>query len=98
MQWRVDDDGDLVATNPSYLITKDQLTQTTERNGVRYYDFPIHLAEKEWVDLEDFERTWVWAIYRSGLPFDADMARASFQRAREDREEYRIPIKGVRPR
>lgn len=95
MQWRVDDDGDLIAMRPYYLIAKDRLTEPTTRNGVKYYDFPIHLAEKEWVDLVEFERAWLWAVYLSGLKFDIEMARASFRWARGEREEYGIPISGV---
>ena len=97
MQWVVDVDGDMVTVKPapSYLIERKRLTEKTERAGKKLYDWPVHLAEKEWVNLESFERAWVWAVYKSGLPFDPELARASFRWAADERVELRIPIAGT---
>ncbi len=54
-QWRLERRG-IESTNPKrfYQIDADRLGETTERNGVVYYDWPLHMAEKDWVNLNEF--------------------------------------------
>lgn len=37
-----------------YEIDISRLTETTNRSGTTYYDWPLHLAEKEWVQMAAF--------------------------------------------
>jgi hypothetical protein len=46
----------------SYDIDAGRLTAITERDGKEYYDWPIHLAEKGWVDMPAFMDTFSAAL------------------------------------
>lgn len=99
-QWTVDLDG--IEGNPEtgrYFIELDRIDATTERRGVTYYDFPIHLAEKEWVDIDAFIAAFEYAL-RSwanlvGEAVDEAMLAATFQEARQIAEKSRA-LAGIR--
>ena len=48
-------------TSP-YTIHLDRLLEISERGGVAYYDWPAHMAEKTWVDVDAFNEAFVQAI------------------------------------
>jgi len=60
-QWKVTRDG-LSTINAEYFIEAARLLETTERNGETLYDWPVHLAEKEWVDIVAFDRAFRMAL------------------------------------
>ena len=45
-----------------YEIYDDRITETTTRNGIKYYDFPVHMAEKSWVNVAAFNEAFVAAL------------------------------------
>ena len=51
------------------------------------YTFPVHLAEKDWVDIEDFivVFTYAWLVYGAlqSAPLDRVVLERSLQRARK---------------
>jgi hypothetical protein len=62
-QWEVTQFGiESVRPAPEYPILKSRLTETTERGRATYYDWPIHLADKSWVDIEAFLEAFADAL------------------------------------
>ena len=84
-QWIVTAEGIEAPREGGYWIGTLQLRQTTERDGVTYYDFPIHVAEKEWVDIFYFIEAFVYALRAdarmSGEAIDETMLSRTIRRA-----------------
>lgn len=57
-QWAVTEYG-IECRNGTYAIKSARLMQ--KRYGTDRYDWPIHMAEKGWVDTDDFERVFAVA-------------------------------------
>ena len=79
----------------SYWIEIDQVFEETERNGIAYYNLPIHLAEKEWVAIPLFFEVFVSALRyqakRTGTPIDESMlARMKEEGAKDPQPELHI--------
>jgi hypothetical protein len=56
-QWVVEDDGmGPVETLPPYDIAIERVLETTKRGSRRYYDWPVHLAEKNVGRCRPFQR------------------------------------------
>lgn len=77
-QWLVTHEGlEAIADSLGYWIDMDRMAQETTRSGIRYYDWPIHLAEKEWVDRALFIEAFVHALRfyarQNGEPIDEAM-------------------------
>jgi len=56
-QWQVTNYGVesiVSATTPRYDFAADRLLETTDRHNGTFYDWPVHMAEKDWVDIEAF--------------------------------------------
>lgn len=74
-----------------YHFAVTRLAETTERSGRIYYDWPLHLAEKEWVDLEAFIEAFSQAMKlcagKYSPPLDQEMLEASIQYARKLRRK-----------
>lgn len=62
-QWEVIDFGmQALKPAPLYEIEAKRLVETTQRNGVTYYDWPCHMAIKTWVDGAAFNEAFVQAL------------------------------------
>ncbi len=70
---------------PEYIIPTERLLETTQREDGTYYDWPLHMAEKTWVQLDDFLEAFSEAVKKYDLPdmLDENMLARSFQRARK---------------
>ena len=95
-QWRVTDFGiepivgsqttAMEGKTPPYNIAAPRLLETTDRDRI-YYDWPVHMAEKTWVDLEEFLEAFANALdahkekYRGQV--SVEMLEASFRKARQ---------------
>jgi hypothetical protein len=67
-QWRVTAYGvESVEPAPTYELSADQLLES-ERAG--YYDWPVHMAEKTWIDIEAFIEAFVNALKLHAGKFD----------------------------
>ena len=82
-QWVVLDDGmGPVETLPPYDIAMDRVFELTKRGAKQFYDWPVHMAEKTWVNVELFNEAFDYAIRYyakvSGVPIDEDMLKASY--------------------
>ena len=93
-QWTVDLDG--IEGNPAtgrYFLPLDSIDQTTARNSATFYDLPIHMAEKELVDIDLFFAAFEYALRLwaklAGQMVDEAMLIATFQEARAIAEECR---------
>ena len=70
----------------SYEIEAERLAETTDRERA-YYDWPVHMAEKTWVDIEAFIEAFANALdihkmrYQDGI--DLGMLEASYRKARQ---------------
>lgn len=56
-QWAVTDYGMETIEDgytPLYHIEESRLTEITKRPNGTFYSWPIHMAKKTWVDIEDF--------------------------------------------
>lgn len=61
-QWAVTDYGlESVNRQSDYYIAKERLLETTHRDR-EYYDWPIHMAEKSWVDVGAFNEAYEVAL------------------------------------
>lgn len=88
-QWKVLDDGvESKDGFPPYDFAIDRVFETTTRGTKMFYDWPVHMAEKTWVDLplfnEAFEQAVRFYASESTEPVDEAMLRASYD------ESYRI--------
>jgi hypothetical protein len=92
-QWIVEDDGmGPVKSLPPYDIAIERVFELTERGAQKFYDWPVHMADKMWVDVGLFNEAFDRAIRHysrvSGEPIDEEMLRASYA------EAYRIAGRG----
>ena len=101
-QWQVTDFGmeaivgsrtDIMeGETPLYHIAAPRLLETTNRDRV-YYDWPVHMAEKTWVDIEEFLEAFANALdahkgkYRGSLSIG--MLEASFRKGRQINRRHR---------
>ena len=54
-QWAVTDYGmETVPPEAPYEFEASRLLEVTDRPKGKFYDWPVHLAEKTWVDIEAF--------------------------------------------
>lgn len=69
-----------------YHVKADVLATIKDRDGGTYYDWPLHMAEKEWVSLSDFESAFRKALRvhqkKTGPSPSEGLLRASFDKAR----------------
>ena len=86
-QWRVTKHGmESIKPAPTYEFEAKRLSETTDRSGAIYYDWPIHMAEKNWVDLDAFIDAFSRALDlhagRYDPPKDGDMLADSIAYAK----------------
>lgn len=92
-QWRVTRKGmERVGTNEfnGYFIERDDLTRGVSDVNASW---PVHLAQKRWVDLEDFEAAYRAAIGHFGM--EAPNIDEIFAAAREIRRGWPSGTPGV---
>lgn len=83
-QWAVTRVGlEVKKPEPEYVIYAERLTETTERGGDIYYDWPVHMAEKTWVNIEAFIEAFQKALKEHNATFDSKMLAASIEVARK---------------
>lgn len=92
-QWAVTDYGvESIRPAPSYPFEAKRLTETTKRENGTFYDWPVHMAEKTWVDteafLEAFERALELHKGRYSPAVDLAMLEASKNEARRIARAY----------
>lgn len=87
-QWVVTPEGVKAPTEGGYWIDMGRIGRTTERRGISYYDCPICLAEKEWVDRPLFFEAFVFALRfhsrQTGEAIDEAMLGRSYIRAMDE--------------
>jgi hypothetical protein len=80
-QWRVTADG-MESVDPRIVppafIERNRFFQTRAVGDEVYYEWPLHMAEKSWVDLAAFEQA-----FRVACSIDPVIAKRSFDKARE---------------
>lgn len=83
-QWKITSYG-VECHEQDYSIPWKRLLETTERDKTLYYDWPVHLAEKTWVDVPDFCAVYLTAIqdHRAPNGYSIGMARRSFEHAKK---------------
>ena len=82
-QWKLTTYGIECIAPVLYEIPKSRLLETTERNGQTYYDWPIHMAGKEWVEPAAFNAAFRAAVAQfAPKGFDAAMLERSFEYAK----------------
>lgn len=80
-----------------YEFNAERLAETTERDGVSYYDWPVHMASKTWVDIDAFIEAFSKALEihagRYSERIDPDMLDASYEYARRiARQRYNAKL------
>ncbi|MFB0493630.1 hypothetical protein ABIE45_006286 [Methylobacterium sp. OAE515] len=88
-QWRVDEDGvESVDPAPEYWFEAKRLSETTARSGETFYDWPLQMADKTWIDIEAFIEAFTKALElhagKYAPPVDEDMLARSVERARRE--------------
>jgi hypothetical protein len=72
---------------PHYWIEAEKLTETTTDGQKAYYDWPIHMADTAWVNIESFIEVFSQAlrIHEGRYTPDVDLAKLerSFAEARK---------------
>ena len=93
-QWSVTDYGveSVRPEAPYYHFEKRRILET-ENRGDELYDWPIHMAEKTWVDIEAFIEVFLKAIELHAGSFkgkvDEAMLQKSIERARREAARHR---------
>ena len=87
-QWKVTEFGlELIAVHNEYLIDAARLARLTQRLSHKYYDWPLHMAEKSWVDIEAFLEAFAEALKfhssQIGAAIDQKVLSDSFGQARK---------------
>jgi hypothetical protein len=96
-QWSVTERGIESVTPvilPPMLIEAPKLLQIRSAGTATFYEWPLHMAEKSWVELESFNEAFLAAVkhHAEKLPvMDQDMMSASLA-------EAQIILKGGRRR
>lgn len=93
-QWKVTEDGlESIGQQSENFIEMERISQRTIRDGIEYYDWPLHMAIKSWVDIEDFIIAFERALEawedKEGEPINQEMLEKSYIKARE--------LAGLRP-
>ncbi|HLZ01824.1 MAG TPA: hypothetical protein VKR55_06690 [Bradyrhizobium sp.] len=88
-QWAVTDYGvEVVKPTSYYHFDKTRLLESTDYGSGELYDWPVHMAEKTWVDIEAFIEVFLKALelhagsYRGNV--DKEMLTKSLARARKE--------------
>lgn len=85
-QWVVTPDGiEGISDELRYWIAMERVLEKTERNGFTYYDWPVHIAEKECVRVRPFLEAFVAALRfharHAGVEIDEEMLARSLKYA-----------------
>lgn len=77
-------DGEFLETlvpDAAYLIRGSRIFETTERDGTIYYDWPLHMARKEWPDYTACTAAFLYVVsdqsHIQGIAIDRAMLEAS---------------------
>lgn len=82
-QWSVTSLGvEGLGSRAYYVVDEDRLLKTTNYGSGDMYDWPIHMAEKRWVDIEAFIEAFEKALDLHGYSKDVDPARLAESVAR----------------
>jgi hypothetical protein len=76
-QWAVTKYG-IEALDGTYAIAADRLTEEIRTD---YGNWPVHMAEKNWLDHEDFFTAWMVAIAMHGAKVDCGDVRLAISAA-----------------
>ena len=81
-QWAVTEYG-IEARDGTYAIAADRLSETRPHQGHELPDWPLHMAEKDWVDIHDFCTAFLTALacYPEFAKFNGTQIRESIRRA-----------------
>ena len=55
-----------------YHFDKSRLLESTDYGSGEMYDWPVHMAEKTWVDIEAFIEVWLKALEMHGVSSKVD--------------------------
>ena len=80
-------EGGLLCPNMDYPIDADRLFETRQASsaGGIFYDWPLHMAEKNWVDFAVFEDVFRAALKGLERHYDQSLMDKSFAEARRER-------------
>lgn len=73
---------------PTYHFTADRLTEMQGGGRGKFYDWPVHMAEKTWVDVTAFNEAFVKALelhkgkYKPSV--DPELLKASLAEAHRE--------------
>ncbi len=81
-QWAVTEYG-IEARDGRYVIDAARLSETREFRGQRLPSWPLHMAEKSWVDVHDFCTAFLAALtcYPEFAKFNGEQIREGVRRA-----------------
>ena len=81
-QWAVTEYG-IEARDGTYTIAAERLPETREFRGQRLPFWPLHMAEKSWVDIRDFCTAFLAALacYPEFAEFNGEQIREGARRA-----------------
>lgn len=80
-QWRVTD-RNLESIDPQseYVIPLTEILKIRDTGSAKFYDWPLQMSEKSWVDIEAFIAAFMFAL--DGVPFELLTLNATFEQAR----------------
>ena len=81
-QWAATEYG-IQARDGSYAIAADRLSETREVEGEQLPDWPLHMAEKAWVNIDDFCTAFLVALtmFPEEASFGGTQIREAVRRA-----------------
>jgi hypothetical protein len=88
-QWAVTEDGiESIKPGTTYPIEAHRLLERHGVGGDKFYDWPVHMAQKTWVDIEAFIDAFSRALRLHAGKYkgdaDPDTLRASISEARRE--------------
>jgi hypothetical protein len=95
-QWKVTEEGlESIGQQSENFIEAKRLGQLTDRKDSRYYEWPLHFAEKTWVDIEAFLVVFCKAleIHRAEIdpPINLELLSESSAEARRIANQGLVP-------
>lgn len=90
-QWAVTEYG-IEARDGTYPIKAERLSETREYMGQQLLDWPLHMAEKDWVDIHDFCTAFLVALacYPEFADFNGMQTREGMRRAIKTSNRFAI--------
>ena len=64
-----------------YWFEASELTKTTSRGSDQFYDWPVHMAEKTWIDYDAFIEAYTKALHLHKGKYNPELDESMLKRS-----------------